>query len=211
MKNPWLFIVAILIVSVSWYIGNSILSRNTLDAFNTMNERLEEANTETQISMDSLSNQLKQTDFAELAAKVEILDSASTRLDNYIGRIKSNLLKNLDHPNDYEVMDESKKLDALFFEGNSIAKKGNEFLSEIGLYEQTVSETFIDDFPDIVKEMQLVFKTVDVQNRAGEKINWLQYHYQGFPLIASITKLNQLQADIKYTRRTLLDKILTVD
>ena len=28
---------------------------------------------------------------------------------------------------------------------------------------------------------------------------WLDYNYKGFPLIASITKLSQIQADIKTT------------
>lgn len=208
MKKGWILVGAVLIISVSWYIGSAVLSRDTLDAFTTLNENVEKANTETNSRMDSLSSQLKDTDFAELATKVEILDSASLRLENYIESIKSKLLTNLDDPNDYEGMDQSRALDALFFEGNTISKKGNEFLSEIRLFEQTVSEAFVNEFPDIVKDMQQTFNTADAQNRDGEQINWLVYHYQGFPLIASLTRLTQLQVDIKNIRQSFLEKIL---
>ena len=84
-------------------------------------------------------------------------------------------------------------------------------MSEIRVYEQTVSEALQKDFPELVKDLQQTFNTANAQNRAGETINWLRYHYQGCPLIASLTRLTQLQTDIKNTRKSFLEKILAAD
>src|SRR5690606_37737261 len=45
----------------------------------------------------------------------------------------------------------------------------------------------------------------------GEGITkpWLEYHYQGYPLIASLTKLTQIQADVKNTESEILSAMLS--
>jgi hypothetical protein len=35
-------------------------------------------------------------------------------------------------------------------------------------------------------------------------LNWIDYHYKGFPLIATVTNLSQLQADIKTTESDVM-------
>ena len=47
-----------------------------------------------------------------------------------------------------------------------------------------------------------------VYNREGKEIFWLDYNYKGFPLVASITKLTQIQADIKTTESQILGGML---
>ena len=46
-------------------------------------------------------------------------------------------------------------------------------------------------------------------NRDGVEQEWLKYNYEGFPLVASLTKLTQIQADIKNTKSELLSKMLS--
>src|SRR5690606_11993441 len=47
-----------------------------------------------------------------------------------------------------------------------------------------------------------------VTNRDGNKVDWLDYHYKGFPLVASLTKMTQLQADVKTTESEVLSSML---
>ena len=46
------------------------------------------------------------------------------------------------------------------------------------------------------------------ENREGKKIEWLSYNFEGFPSIASRTKLTQMQADIKTTQSEVLSAML---
>ena len=50
---------------------------------------------------------------------------------------------------------------------------------------------------------QILLKTRD-----GSTVDWLDYHYKGFPLVASLTKMTQLQADIKTTESEVLSAML---
>ena len=49
------------------------------------------------------------------------------------------------------------------------------------------------------------FSTAEIKSqKAGATLSWIDYNYKGFPLIASITKLSQLQADIKTTESDII-------
>ena len=49
----------------------------------------------------------------------------------------------------------------------------------------------------IIKEIEKKFSTADVVNGEGVKIKYLDYHFKGFPAIASVAKLTALQNDVK--------------
>src|SRR5690606_1740720 len=46
---------------------------------------------------------------------------------------------------------------------------------------------------------------------AGTTLPWLDYNYKGFPLIASITKISQLQADVKTTESDIISGMFQTD
>src|SRR5690606_4357481 len=52
------------------------------------------------------------------------------------------------------------------------------------------------------------FSTAKVLNRDKKEIAWLNYNFEGFPMIASLTKLTQMQADVKTVNSELLSKFL---
>jgi gliding motility-associated protein GldM len=52
------------------------------------------------------------------------------------------------------------------------------------------------------------FKTTDATTREGKKKKWLKYHFEAFPLIASLTNLTQIQMDIKTTETEILSELL---
>ena len=61
---------------------------------------------------------------------------------------------------------------------------------------------------EIKKSIQANFSTAPVTNRDGKEVAWLNYNYEGFPLVASLTKLTQIQADIKTTKSEVLQRML---
>ncbi|NNK86745.1 MAG: gliding motility protein GldM, partial [Flavobacteriaceae bacterium] len=97
-----------------------------------------------------------------------------------------------------------------FFIGDKPTDGGQRYLDEIAKFRDGVADVLKDnpDLQDIVSDVQKKFATDDVTNRDGNILSWLNYHYRGFPLVASLTKMTQLQADIKTTESEVLSSML---
>ena len=48
----------------------------------------------------------------------------------------------------------------------------------------------------------------NLYKRGAGKVDWLDHNYKGFPLVASLTKMTQLQSDIKTTESEVLSTML---
>ena len=99
-------------------------------------------------------------------------------------------------------------LDTKFFQGDNLKPGGKEFLAEMNDYRTGMLALFGEEYPSVGASIESNFSTEPVINRDGEKINWLNYNFEGFPMIASLTKLTQIQTDIKSNSSELLSKIL---
>jgi gliding motility-associated protein GldM len=56
-----------------------------------------------------------------------------------------------------------------------------------------------------MKKIEKRFSTEKVFSKLeGKKVDWLDYNFKGYPLIATITKLSQLQADVKTTESDII-------
>src|SRR5690606_34345031 len=75
-----------------------------------------------------------------------------------------------------------------------------------------VSKVLGDDFKDVQAVLNDKFSTGDengkVKDREGRPRDWLEYHYKGFPMVASLTKLTQIQSDIKSVESEILGAML---
>ena len=110
----------------------------------------------------------------------------------------------------YESMDKGTFLDNKFFKGDDGVYKegGQEFLDNMNNYSTQIGTTLGSEFKNISSDVVNRFSTEKVINRDGKEIFWLDYNYKGFPLIASLTKLTQIQADIKTTESEVLSAML---
>ena len=195
------------------------MSKEVLAAFGLMNEKLETSNTNMDASnsdfLASLGTKAEENaeEYGELYQDAQKIKELSDTYFNYLEGLKKEMTKDLEDPKDYVVMDKSDYLDQKFFQGDNLGPEGKEFMKQINEYREGVINTLPEGKFTAVKEaVKTRFATGDadgkVEKRDGTRQDWINYHYEGFPLVASLTKLTQLQSDIKTTEQEVLKNLL---
>lgn len=193
------------------------MSKEVLSAFGLMNERLTEANsasTERNTAfMENLATKAaEQPDqYGDVKGKADQISTLSEDFTSYLAGIKSEMMATVpaDDADNYEVQDKPDHLDQNFFQGDNLSPKGKEFVDKINEYRSGMLTVLNGDFPEISSDVEKKFSTAEVtRNKDGKKVDWLKYHFEGFPLVASLTKMTQMQADVKTTQSEVLSKML---
>ena len=152
--------------------------------------------------------------------------------DSLISLDKNNYLTNVSVKNedgektevtmvDYQIMDKSVDLDELFFKGDGNSEKGVEFVSYFSSFktnvtavldsiisrdERTIKSNY--SFASAISNLESRFNySDDVLNSDGNYQPWLEYNYQGFPLIASLSKFTKIQSDIRAVEYEILNSL----
>jgi gliding motility-associated protein GldM len=192
------------------------MSKEVLQAFGLMDKKLVKANeAATQrnekaykdLSLKAIEQKEKYADEKEKADKIKKL---SAGYFDYIENIKTEMKATVDDPTDYESMDKGTFLDDKFFKGDDgkYTEGGQEFLDRMNGYSSEISNILGKDFSNLTEEVKNRFSTEKVKDREGMDRFWLDYNYKGFPLIASLTKLTQIQADVKTSETEILSAML---
>jgi gliding motility-associated protein GldM len=190
------------------------MSKEVLSAFGLMNEKLVESNqAATQRNTDFFAGLEQQASeqpdkFRPLLNQAAQVQSLANDLNSYIADLKGQMTSTLDDPQDYEIMDKGDFLDNYFFIGDKLKPEGEEFINKIATFRNGIQEVIGETYPSIAADVQKKFATDPVTNRDGNVLEWLDYHYKGFPLVASLTKMTQLQADIKTTESEVMSTML---
>jgi len=192
------------------------MSKEVLTAFGQMNEDLEESNATTSqrndMAMAGLAAKAEEqpAKYEELKAKAEQISTLSDNLYTTVGNLKDELLADFEgeEKTNYESMDRADKLDNLFFASGRVTPRGEEFVAAIDNYRNEVLAVLGDRFPQIRSKVANDFSTEEVTNNENVTKPWLMYNYQGFPLIASLTKLTQIQSDVRTTENDILSAML---
>ncbi|MCB0462803.1 MAG: gliding motility protein GldM [Flavobacteriaceae bacterium] len=190
------------------------MSKEVLSAFGLMNEKLVESNqAATERNSDFFAGLEQQAGeqpekFRPLLNQASQVQSLASDLNSYIADLKGQMTSTLDDPTDYEIMDKGDFLDERFFIGDKLKPEGQEFLDKIATFRNGIANVLGDDYKGIVEDVQEKFSTDPVTNSEGNVLEWLDYHYKGFPLVASLTKMTQLQADIKTTESEVMSTML---
>ncbi|MFG6686525.1 gliding motility protein GldM [Mariniflexile sp. HNIBRBA6329] len=192
------------------------MSKEVLSAFGLMNEKLTESNQATGERNTAFMANLEQKaedqpeKYVSLKSKADQIGELASKFDTYLETLKGNMVAKLDDPTDYEIMDKGDYLDENFFKGAKLKPAGEEFLAQMAAYRDGVIKILAGEkgMQNVVKDVKEKFSTDDVTNRDGNKQSWLDYHYKGFPLVASLTKMTQIQTDIKTTQSEVLSTML---
>jgi gliding motility-associated protein GldM len=192
------------------------MSKEVLSAFGILNNKIVESNTVAEQRNSASFEQLAQKaadqpgQFGDKKVKVEKIRKLSADFSSYLEGIKGELTKKYERKENgdlpFEEMDKGDDLNDLFFKGDKVSAKGQEFLDKISNYVTQLKQ--IGGSAIAAAEMKKIeerFATNPVKSeKAGTTLSWLDYNYKGFPLIASITKFSQLQADIKTTENDIM-------
>jgi gliding motility-associated protein GldM len=189
------------------------MSKEVLSAFGFMNEKLTENNiSTTEKNRQAYANLAIKA--KEQAAKFDALNKQAIEIKNYsadfytyLEELKDKMTLKIEDREDYESMDQTTFLDEYFFKGDKFTDKGKQFLAKINGYRTDITSVLGENnkFANILVKR---FSTTDETNRDGKTMQWLDYRYKGFPLVASLTNLTQLQADIKNTEADIISNLL---
>ena len=192
------------------------MSKEVLTAFGMMNEQVVESNFNATERNKKFKQGLDEKaeeqpgKYLSLKNKADSISTLAENLYQHIENIKTNSLLSVKYPTDYEVMDKSETIDEMFFNPESYTAEGKEFLNQMKVFREGVAEILKDNLSlqDIVQDATRKFSTNEVTTSENLKLDWLEYHYQGYPLVASITKFTMLQADVKTIESELLSAML---
>lgn len=190
------------------------MSKEVLSAFGLMNEKLTVANTSaTDRNMSFFANLEQQAGeqpekYKPLLEQAKSVKLLANDFDSYIAELKGNMTSTVDDPSDYEIMDKGDYLDQNFFKGDNLKEEGQRFLDEMNKFRDGIVDVIGTDFPEIADDVKQNFSTDQVVDRNGLKRDWIEYNYKGFPLVASLTKMTQMQADIKDTESEVMSAML---
>ena len=193
------------------------MGKEVLSAFGLMNEKLQTANERYQLTNEAAFAELerkeqeKPEDYKEALEKARQVRELSNEYYAYLSSLKEEVMSQASNKTDYQVMDKSDFLDEKFFKTDGLKPDGQKFLDEINKYRtQLVSLLGAKDeaLKKIIEERFSTGENNKVKDREGNTVGWVQYNYEGFPYIASVTKFSQLQSDIRQTEQDFYKAML---
>ncbi|MGB0981221.1 MAG: gliding motility protein GldM [Winogradskyella sp.] len=199
------------------------MSKEVLSAFGLMNTKFDNANELASVSNDGILSQLnsqaeeKPENFAAANEKAKQISIISDEFFKFLGNVKEDDIvkggkyereENGDLP--FEEMDKGDKLNELWFTGDRYTKRGDEIVARIQKYKDDIKAVLPQEgkWAPVVEGFEKRFSLEDVVDGDGVKKKWLDYHFQGFPAIASYTKITAMQNDIKATETNIYNGFL---
>lgn len=194
------------------------MSKEVLSAFGLMNERFEgatnsaKANNEQMLqALDAKAAEAK-GEFIGAAATAHKVEAATKKFYDFVGTLKEEVLKGVEAEDGklpYEAMDKADNLDHSWFTGDGYTARGKEVLAAIEAYKSDLKSALSDKkYAPILNEINAKFDLADVANKEGVKIKFLDYHFKGFPAIASLAKLSAWQNDAKKAESDVISAAL---
>ena len=190
------------------------MSKEVLSAFGSINEKLDRANTsyasKNSLALAEISKKADENDeFKAAAATANAADQLSKTYNDYIALQKEMLLSEVEDNTDYETMDTSGYLDALYYEGGKMTEAGQEFLNQMDTYRDGMVALLGDSNPTLTAQINNDFSTADITDGEGVVKDYISYNYVAFPMVSSLTKMTQIQNDIKSVENELLSTLLS--
>ena len=184
------------------------MTKEVLTAFGLMNEKFETSNTEAKLTNQQMMQALDakaveaKGEFETAALTAHKVEAATKKFDDFIVTAKAEVLVGVESENGklpYESMDKADNLDNAWFVGEGYTERGKKVVSAIEMYKSDIKAALGTEkkYASILNQINKSFDLSDVANKEGKKIKFLEYHFKGFPAIASLSKLSMWQSDAK--------------
>jgi gliding motility-associated protein GldM len=168
------------------------------EKFESANASSKETNQQMLAALDAKASEAG-GEFAVAAVTAHKVQSATKKFNDFVQTLKDEVLvgvENEDGKLPYEAMDKADNLNNSWFTGEGYTARGKEVISAIENYKKEISSALSDKkYQPILKEINSKFDLSEVANKEGLKIKYLDYHFKGFPAIASLAKLSAWQND----------------
>ena len=192
------------------------MSKEVLSAFGSINTKLDRANTSFDSKNTLALNNLKakageNEEFATAAATAQKASDLSKTLFDFLDGQKEDVFvgNKVKDRLDFESMDKTQYLDETYYKSGKISARGQEFLDKIDAYRNGMVALVGETNPELANQIKMDFSTEDIPDSEGVKKDYINYHFVGFPMVSSITKMTQMQNDIKVIENELLAKLLS--
>ncbi|MBP6040896.1 MAG: gliding motility protein GldM [Flavobacterium sp.] len=185
------------------------MSKEVLSAFGLMNEKFDAAN----LSAESMNASMLQAldkkagedaHFVQAAAEAKKVAEISKNFYEFLGTLKSDATEGVELDEEtgklpYEAMDKGAAIDEGWFEGDGYSAKGNDIVSNFSKYVADMKAAVGNNskLKGVIDEITSKFNTADIKDNEGVTKKYLDYHFKGFPAIASLTKITSFQNDVK--------------
>lgn len=189
------------------------MSKEVLSAFGSINEKFDRSNevfeAKNDLALADLSKKANENEeFKAAAATAKTAKELGNTYFGFLASEKEDLLKEVENPTDYESMDKSNYLDEKYYKGGKITPAGQTFLDQMAAYRDGMVK-LAGENKSLVDQINEDFDTSDIVDSEGVKKDYISYNYVGFPSVSSLTKMSQLQNDIKVVENELLTKLLS--
>jgi gliding motility-associated protein GldM len=195
------------------------MSKEVLTAFGLMNEQFESSNKEAANNNKSLYTALvaKAGEDSHFVAAKNVADKVqgiSSTFSGFLETLKGDITKEVEKTKEgklpYEAMDKGDKVDEGWFAGDGYSKRGQEIVDAINKYKADMKAALGTEakYKGIINELDSKFSTADVKDGEGVTKKYLDYHYKGFPAIASLTKLSALQNSVQVIEGNIYNSAL---
>jgi gliding motility-associated protein GldM len=197
------------------------MSKEVLSAFGLMNEKFENSNTAAQMSnaqmLTSLDMKASEAggEFATASITAHKVETITKNFYDYIAKIKTDVLIGTEVNAEtgklpYEEMDKGDNLDNLWFSPAGYSSKGKEVMATVEKYKADMKLALGDNkkLASIIGEVESKFDLSKVKNKDGIAIDYLDYHFKGFPAVASLAKLSAWQNDVKKSETDVYNTLL---
>ena len=185
------------------------MSKEVLSAFGLMNEKFDAANTSAESMNASMLQALdkkagEDAHFVQAAAEAKKVASISKEFYTFLGTLKKDATEGVEVDPEtgklpYEAMDKGHAIDEGWFEGDGYSKKGDEIVTQFSKYVADMKAAVGNNtkLKGVIAEIESKFNIADVKDHEGVTKKYLDYHFKGFPAIASLTKITSFQNDVK--------------
>ncbi len=196
------------------------MSKEVLQAFGDVNDSLQTNIEQIDHRNTSLMAGLAQKaadqpeKYKPLQEKAQAIGTASADLVAFIDQLKKDLLANVKRDENgelnYKAMDSDTQINQLLFANDKLSKRAEELKTKINTYrDKAMALAKASDNTDMAESIEAKFNTADIKVKDGQKEDWLRYNFEGFPLIAGITKLTNIQANAKQVQSNLLANLVS--
>ena len=197
------------------------VSKEVLDGFGQMFEKISDANERVDESNNNIFENIKVNAeekggkwVGHLRTATEIKkesDEFYDRISEIVSIITEKQREKDPELKEYAQMDKGEALDVIFFkEGGGEAAQ--EFIDMINTYKMHVIQVFGSQYPEYIEMVEARFFTGDengnIKNRDGMDQPWLNSNFQGFPLVSSLAKFAMMQNDIRQTEHDVFATLM---